>query len=171
MGHDPSLEIHDNGEPLLSTILTETSRTGLWAQLESVSVMLPLLAVPGSEGFAADQRMSAIIAVEQLGDPELAARVIGGFEVPGSWTRSDDQVLSAAIVAAALRTRSAPPAVASKRVRARLHSTVAMESRGTANKQAEAAEAELIARRRCDSALLNVLHSAPGICRLSAQLV
>lgn len=151
-GHDPSLDLEaDGGSILLRTV---TAVTGARSQLESVTKVLPLLAVSGSVQFAADQRMSAIAAAEQFGDPELAARVIGGFDVPGSWTRSDDPARSAAIVDAALRTITALPPETSDRVRARLLATVAMESRGTANRLAEAAEAERIARRLGDPALL-----------------
>ncbi|SEE36339.1 DNA-binding transcriptional activator of the SARP family [Arthrobacter alpinus] len=146
MRRDPALDLADDGGSIL--LRTATARTGVRSQLESVTVLLPLLAVSGSVQFAADQRMSAIAAAEQFGDPELAARVIGGFDVPGSWTRS------AAIVDAALRTISILPAGASDRVRARLLATVAMESRGTANRLTEAAEAERIARRLGDPSLL-----------------
>ncbi|WP_104089888.1 BTAD domain-containing putative transcriptional regulator [Arthrobacter sp. GMC3] len=154
LGHDPSLDLDDDGDSILFRTVTATARTGARAQLESVTVLLPLLAVSGAVQFAADQRMSAIAAAEQFGDPELLARVIGGFDVPGSWSRSDDPEQSAAIVDAALRTITALPLETSDRVRARLLATVAMESRGTANRLIEAAEAERIARRLTDPALL-----------------
>lgn len=154
MRHNPALDFVDASESILVRTAAVTARTGVQSQLESVTVLLPLLAVSGSVQFAAEQRMSAITAAEQFGDPELAARVIGGFEVPGSWTRSDDPTRSALIVEAALRTLAALELGASDRVRARLLATVAMESRGTANRLAEAAEAERIARRLGDATLL-----------------
>lgn len=152
MRHDPSLVLADDGGSILTR--TVTGLAGARSQLESVAVLLPLLALSGSVQFAAEQRMSAITAAEQFGDPELTARVIGGFAVPGCWTRSDDPARSGGIVEATLRTIAVLPSEASDRVRARLLATIAMESRGTANRLAEAGEAERIARRLGDPALL-----------------
>lgn len=154
MRHDPSLNLAYDGGSILSRAVTASARTGARSQLESVAVLLPVLAVSGLVEFAAEQRMSAIAAAEQFGDPELAARVIGGFDVPGIWTRSDDPVQSASIVEAASRTLTVLPASTSDRVRARLLATIAMESRGSASRLAEADEAERIARRLADASLL-----------------
>ncbi|UWX97382.1 winged helix-turn-helix domain-containing protein [Arthrobacter zhaoxinii] len=153
--HDPSLDpVPDDGGSLLARTVVAAGRTGERAQLEGVARLLPVLAVSGSVQLAGEQRMAAIAAAEQFGDPELAARVIGGFEVPGSWTRSDDPAQSAEIVDAAVRTLNVLPAGTSARVRARLLATIAMESRGTAARMAEAVEAERIARDLNDPALL-----------------
>lgn len=154
--HDPALEAapDDGGGSLLARTVAAASETGERAQLEGVARLLPVLAVSGSVRSAAEQRLAAIAAAEQSGDPELAARVIGGFEVPGSWTRADDAVSSAAVVAAAVRTLAALPPGGSARVRARLLATIAMESRGSADRLAEAVEAERIARSLHDPALL-----------------
>ncbi|WP_342023011.1 BTAD domain-containing putative transcriptional regulator [Arthrobacter citreus] len=153
--HDPTLDFTpDDGASLLARTAAAAGRTGERAQLEGVAQLLPVLAVSGSVQLAAEQRLAAITAAEQFGDPELAARVIGGFEVPGSWTRSDDPVQSAAVVAAAVRTLEVLPPQTSDRVLARLLATIAMESRGTAGRMAEAAEAERIARKLNDPALL-----------------
>ncbi len=156
---DPSLDpvrnpVSDGADSLLARTVAAAGLTGERAQLEGVSRLLPVLAVSGSVRSASEQRMAAIAAAEQSGDPELAARVIGGFEVPGSWTRADDPAQSAAIVDAAVRTLQVLPVGASARVRARLLATIAMESRGTADRLAEAAEAERIARELQDPALL-----------------
>ncbi|MBP3037569.1 winged helix-turn-helix domain-containing protein [Arthrobacter sp. zg-ZUI100] len=153
--HDPALDlVPDDGGSLLARTVAAAGRTGQRAQLESVASLLPVLAVSGSVRLAAEQRMAAIAAAEQFGDPELAARVIGGFEVPGSWTRADDPAFSAAIVDAALRTLKVLPAGTLARVRARLLATIAMESRGTADRLAEALEAERMARDLHDPSLL-----------------
>ena len=151
--HDRSLDSPADAASLLLQTAAH-AQTGARPQLESVMALLPLLAVSGAVEIAAEQRLAAIAAAEKFGDPELAARVIGGFDVPGSWTRSDDPGQSALIVDAAQRTLAALPASVSDRVRARLLATVAMESRGNANRLAEAAEAERIARRLGDPALL-----------------
>ena len=95
--------VPDGGSSLLWQAVAAAGQTGKRAQLEGVARLLPVLAVSGSVRLAAEQRLAAVTAAEQFGDPELAARVIGGFEVPGSWTRSDDPVHSTAIVDAALR--------------------------------------------------------------------
>ncbi|VXC04601.1 conserved hypothetical protein [Citricoccus sp. K5] len=150
---DPALEVQDGGSILMRTAAVQ-ARTSQRTQLESATALLPLLAVSGAVEVAAEQRTAVIAAAEHVGDPEVAARVIGGFDVPGSWTRSDDPARSTAIVEVALRTLTALPLGASDRLRARLLATIAMESRGTANRLAEAAEAERIARRLGDAALL-----------------
>ncbi|GGM38291.1 BTAD domain-containing putative transcriptional regulator [Dactylosporangium sucinum] len=133
-------------------------RVGAGARLESAVGLLRGLAVTGPGGLEAarEQRAAAVAAAEQLGDPELTARVIGAYDVPAVWTRADDPAEAAAVVAAAGRTLAALPATAAPAVRARLFATVAVESRGTADpwplRCAERAEA--IARELDDPGLL-----------------
>lgn len=131
---------------------------GARSRLESTATLLRTLALSGGEGLAAarSQRVAAVRAAEQLSDPELTARVIGAFDVPGSWTRSDDAGAAAEMVAAAERTLVALPADAPDAVRARLLATVAMESRGLPGPRGpEAArQAETLARRAGDPAVL-----------------
>ncbi|WP_327651728.1 BTAD domain-containing putative transcriptional regulator [Micromonospora aurantiaca] len=131
---------------------------GARARLESTVGLLRSLAVTGPGGLEAarDQREAAITAAEQLGDPEFTARVIGGYDVPAIWTRSDDPAQAARVVAAAERALVGLGPDAPEATRARLLATVAIESRGTASpRPAEAArEAEAIARRVADPALL-----------------
>ena len=135
-----------------------TVAPGARARLESTVGLLRSLAMAGPSGLEAarDQRLGAISAAEQLGDPELTARVIGGYDVPAIWTRSDDPEQAAQIVATAERVlvRLSPDAPAA--ARARLLATIAIESRGTGTVRAAeaAAEAEGIARRLGDPALL-----------------
>lgn len=135
-----------------------TVASGSGARLESTVGLLRSLAVTGASGLEAarEQRIAAIAAAEQLGDPELTARVIGGYDVPAIWTRSDDPAQAAQIVAAAERTLVASRPGSSEVTRARLLATIAVESRGTrAARGPEAAqEAERIARRLGDPALL-----------------
>lgn len=151
---DPALDPPRRSTSILVGTAAAHAQTGPRAQLESASTLLPRLAVSGGLEFAAEQRLATITAAEEFGDVELTARVIGGFDVPGVWTRSDDPEQSAAIVTAALRTLSALPSTASDRSRARLLATLAMESRGTTNRGAEAREAERIARSLGDPQLL-----------------
>ena len=117
--------------------------------------LLRNLAVTGGGGLEAARRhrLAAVTAAEELGDPDLTARVIGAYDVPAIWTRSDDEAHAAAIVAAAeraLRTQQ------HQATRARLLATIALESRGSREpRAAEAArEAEEIARGLDDPALL-----------------
>jgi hypothetical protein len=125
------------------------------ARLESTVGLLRNLAVTGGSGLEAarEHRLAAITAAEELGDPDLTARVIGLYDVPAIWTRSDDQQQADEIVAAAERTLSATTQQAA---RARLLATVAIESRGRNSTRAlEAArEAVEISRRLEDPALL-----------------
>ncbi|WP_026876959.1 AfsR/SARP family transcriptional regulator [Jiangella gansuensis] len=127
-------------------------------RLESTVGLLRILALTGGQGLAAaqQQRVAAVAAAEQLGDPELTARVIGMYDVPGSWTRSDHPERAARVVAAAERTLTALAPGPDDAARARLLATIAMESRGTRGDRGPraAAEAERIARRLGDPALL-----------------
>lgn len=136
----------------------QTVAAGAPGRLESTVGLLRTLALTGGSGLAAaqEQRVAAIAAAEPLGGPELTARVIGSYDVPGVWTRSDHPDRSALVVAAAERTLAALPPSAPDAIRARLLATVAMESRGALSpRPAEAAaEAERIARRLHDPALL-----------------
>jgi DNA-binding SARP family transcriptional activator len=133
-----------------------TVASGARARLESTVGLLRNLAVTGGGGLEAARghRVAAIAAAEELGDAALTARVIGAYDVPAIWTRSDDPEQAARIVAAAERTLTAPGAHEADR--ARLLATIALESRGTGSARAREAarEAEAIARRLDDPALL-----------------
>ncbi|SCL29269.1 AfsR/SARP family transcriptional regulator [Micromonospora inyonensis] len=135
-----------------------TVATGSRARLESTVGLLRSLAVTGASGLEAarDQRIAAVAAAEQLGDVELTARVIGGYDVPAIWTRSDDPTQAAQIAAAAERALAALHPGSPDATRARLLATIAVESRGTrAARGPEAArQAERIARGLGDPALL-----------------
>ncbi|WDZ86912.1 AfsR/SARP family transcriptional regulator [Micromonospora cathayae] len=135
-----------------------TVAAGSGARLESTVGLLRSLAVTGASGLEAarEQRIAAIAAAEQVGDPDLTARVVGGYDVPAIWTRPDDPAQAARIVTAAERALAALRPGSSEATRARLLATIAVESRGTrARRGPEAArEAERIARRLGDPALL-----------------
>ncbi|MER5942318.1 BTAD domain-containing putative transcriptional regulator [Streptomyces sp. NPDC001928] len=142
---------------------------GARARLESTTGLLRNLALTGGSGLPAarEHRFAAVAAAEELGDPELTARVIGAYDVPAIWTRLDDPEQAARVVAAAERTltalacaesASSPGAtpVAHEADTARLLATIAVESRGTrlARGPQAARRAEEIARRLDDPALL-----------------
>jgi DNA-binding SARP family transcriptional activator len=141
-----------------SAAFDRTVPVGRRARLESTVGLLRELAVTGAGGLeeARRQRTAAIAAAEELGDPELTARVIGAYDVPAIWTRSDDPAQAARVVAAAERALEALPPEGHDAVRARLLATVALESRGTGSDGARRAarEAEALARRLGDAALL-----------------
>nr|WP_255644278.1 BTAD domain-containing putative transcriptional regulator [Actinoplanes polyasparticus] len=122
------------------------------ARLGSTVGLLRNLAVTGGGGgleAAGRHRLATIAAAEELGDPALTARVIGAYDVPAIWTRSDDPERAALIVAAARRTLP----FATGAARARLLATIAVESRGVPDREpAEGAVA--LARRLDDPALL-----------------
>jgi DNA-binding SARP family transcriptional activator len=128
------------------------------ARLESTVGLLRNLAVTGGTGLdaARSHRVAAIAAAEELGDAELTAQVIGAYDVPAIWTRSDDAEQAAHVVAAAERALATLPQGVHEAARARLLATVALESRGThaARGPQAAREAEEIARRLDDPALL-----------------
>jgi DNA-binding SARP family transcriptional activator len=131
-----------------------TVAVGARARLESTVGLLRTLAVTGGLRTAQEQRVAAVEAAEEFGDPRLTARVIGSYDVPAIWTRGDDPEQARRIVAAAERTLSALPAGES--ARCRLLATIAVEMRGTRSPRgpAAAAEAEAIARELRDPALL-----------------
>ncbi|GAA1840698.1 AfsR/SARP family transcriptional regulator [Asanoa iriomotensis] len=131
-----------------------TVGSGTPARLESTVDLLRGLAVGGGLAAAREQRLTIIEAAERLGDPELTARVIGSYDVPAIWPRSDDPPLAARVVAAAQRALSAVPP--GSPVAARLLATIAVESRGTGTPRGAraAVEAERIARELGDQALL-----------------
>ncbi|WP_396795680.1 BTAD domain-containing putative transcriptional regulator [Microbispora sp. H13382] len=139
-----------------------TVATGARARLESTAGLLRDLAVTGGGGLRAarEHRVAAVEAAEELGDAELTARVIGAFDVPAIWTRSDDPGQAARIVAAAGRTLAAlsagHEAAGHEAARARLLATIALESRGARSGPGPRAarQAEEIARRLNDPALL-----------------
>jgi hypothetical protein len=135
-----------------------TVASGARARLESTVGLLRNLAVTGGGGLQAarQHRVAAITAAQELGDTELAARVIGAYDVPAIWTRVDDPQQTAQVVAAAERTLAALPPDAHPAAQARLLATIALESRGTrATRGSQAArQAEQIARRLHDPALL-----------------
>lgn len=124
-------------------------------RLESTVLLLRSLAVTGGGGLAEARthRLAAVAAAEELGDPRLTARVIGAYDVPAIWTRSDDPEHAAAIVVAARRALGTelPDAL-----RAPLLATIALESRGAGTREAAdaAREAERLARDLDDPALL-----------------
>lgn len=133
------------------------SGAGSRARLESAVSLLRSLAVTGGAGLTAarEQRLATITAAEQLGDPVLTARVIGSYDVPGVWARSDDPEQAARVVAAARRALTALPD-GNDSVRSRLLAVIAMESRGGRDAAAvrAAAESERLARDLDDPALL-----------------
>lgn len=132
---------------------------GARARLESTVGVLRNLAVTGGTGLEAarEQRLEAIAAAETHGrDPELTARVIGAYDVPAIWPRSDDPRQAAYVVAAAERTLLAlPEPAAADAARCRLLATIALEMRGTRNPRGPRAaqQADALARRLGDPLL------------------
>nr|WP_232241374.1 BTAD domain-containing putative transcriptional regulator [Kutzneria sp. 744] len=135
-------------------VYDRTVAVGSRARLQSTVGLLRTLAVTGGLRAAQEHRLSAITAAEEFGDPALTARVIGAYDVPAIWTRSDDPVQAQQIVAAATRTLAALPDLPASRCR--LLATIAMEMRGTRSPLGPqaAGEAEEIARSLGDPALL-----------------
>nr|WP_268257256.1 AAA family ATPase [Streptomyces longispororuber] len=109
------------------------------------------LAVTGGLAEARRHRGDALAVARACGDPELVARVLGAFDVPGIWARNDDEDLSRRVVAAARWALAALPddGTRARRVtRCRLLTGIAMESRGdtTGSGLVAAREAEALAR-------------------------
>ena len=132
--------------------------SGAHARLQSTVGLLRSLAITGGGGLAAVRlhREAVIEAAQQLGNAELTARVIGSYDVPAIWTRSDDPQLAARIVAAAEHALASLDSAAPEATRARLLATIAVESRGAVSPRGRQAaeQAEEIGRRLADPALL-----------------
>lgn len=103
-------------------------------RLHATAGLLRDLALAGADGLeeARAQRTDVVAAAEATGDADLAARVIGSYDVPAVWTRADDPAGAGALVRAAVRAAAALGPDASRPVRARLLAVVAVESRGDA---------------------------------------
>ncbi|WP_409495111.1 BTAD domain-containing putative transcriptional regulator [Amycolatopsis sp. cmx-11-12] len=141
-------------------------------------------AVSGGLGEARRHRAEALELAEKLDEPLLTARVIGAFDVPAVWTESDDPELASRIADAVERTLAALPAERTAE-RCRLLATLAVELRNAGGRRARdaAREAEALARRLDDPALLafalnaRFLHSfdraglAPQRAEIGAELV
>ncbi|MGV9291448.1 BTAD domain-containing putative transcriptional regulator [Streptomyces sp. NPDC003719] len=159
---DPPAEPADAAARLWSRTTEAYDRAvaaGARVRLESAVGLLRDLAVTGGGGLdaAREHRTAAVAAAEETGDAELAARVIGAYDVPAVWTRSDDPEAARRIVTAAEHTLAAlPDDAGTAPARCRLLATVAVESRGvrSARGPEAAAEAERIARGLDDPALL-----------------
>ncbi|MFG3168894.1 BTAD domain-containing putative transcriptional regulator [Streptomyces sp. NPDC048200] len=104
------------------------------ARLHATAGLLRELAVTGAEGLmeAGEHRGAVVAAAGATGDADLAARVIGSYDVPAVWTRADDPGEAATLVRAAARSAAELGPDAQPALRARLLSVVAVESRGDA---------------------------------------
>ena len=113
------------------------------ARLHATAGLLRDLAVTGPDGLreAHRHRRDLVTAAETTGDTELAARIIGSYDVPAVWTRADDPDGAGELSRAAARSaaRLGPDGPAA--LRARLLSVVAVESRGDAAADAPLARA------------------------------
>ena len=142
-----------------AAVYDRTVAAGARARLESTVGLIRNLAVTGGDGLEAARthRLAAITTAEEFGDPELTTRVIGAYDVPAIWTRSDAPELAEQIVAAAERALAAlPDGAAHDAARCRLLATIAVETRGVRSPRGPraAGEAERIARALDDPALL-----------------
>jgi DNA-binding SARP family transcriptional activator len=117
-------------------------------RLTPIMGLVRTLAVTGELAEARRYRAEAL----DLAGPDEVAEVITAFDVPAVWTTSDDPGLSERIAQRALA--ALPPGDTA--VRSRLLSTVALELRNTGGTRAREAalEAEAIARRLDDPAVL-----------------
>ncbi|MEV0596862.1 BTAD domain-containing putative transcriptional regulator [Nonomuraea cavernae] len=138
----PGLDAHAQGHPwreeawrLLALALYRSGRQAdARLRLEATVGLMRGLAVTGPSGLLAarEHRAGAVEVAEELGDADLVARVIGAYDVPANWTRSDDPAQAHRVVTAAERTLVRLLPDTAPGVRARLPATIAIESRGGA---------------------------------------
>ncbi|OLF08224.1 BTAD domain-containing putative transcriptional regulator [Actinophytocola xanthii] len=142
---------------LWSAALTAHEAAGAEDSRERLALLAGLvrtLALTGGLDRARRYRAEAVGLAEAVGDPELTARVITGFDVPAIWTDNDDPELGRRIALVAEQTLAALPGPTARR--ARLLATIALELRSAGGQRARAAaeEAEAIARELGEPALL-----------------
>lgn len=127
----------------------------LSARLAATTGLARALAMTGALEQARRFRRLALTRAEQRDDPELTAQVLSAFDIPAVWTTDDDPDLAGHIVTAAERALAALP-VERRELRARLCTTLALESRGSTDGRGwrAAVEVERIARELDDPALL-----------------
>ncbi len=137
------------------TAYDRSGAAGVETRLELIMGKARASAVSGGLGEARLHRAEALELAEKLDDPMLTARVIGAFDVPALWTESDDPALAIRIADAVERTLAALPADRTAE-RCRLLATLAVEVRNAGGERAREAarEAEVLARRLGDPALL-----------------
>ena len=108
-------------------------------------------------GGGAPARAAAVAAAEELGDPELTARVIGAYDVPAIWTRSDDpeQAARRSSRRPSARCRARRPDARRRAGPAAGHDRRSSRAaRATARPRGAPARPSAIARRLDDPALL-----------------
>ncbi|WP_406165713.1 AfsR/SARP family transcriptional regulator [Streptomyces canus] len=154
---DPAAQVWEQASASYASMVPPRAST----RLESTAGLMRDLAVTGGGGLEAARRhrAAAVAAAEQLGDPELTARVIGVYDVPAIWTRSDDPAQADRLVGAAERTLLLLPPGAPEAASARLLATVAVESRGAlpeATRPLQAAHQAVESARRLEDANLLV---------------
>ncbi|WP_246281522.1 BTAD domain-containing putative transcriptional regulator [Fodinicola acaciae] len=156
--HLQTAQLHGGDTHAATALYERTVTPGSRTHLRSTVDLLRTLAVTSGPNLVAarQERLAAILAAERTGDADLTARIIGGFDVPAIWSRSDDPDQARQVVAAAERTLTALGPSAADSTRARLLATIAVESRANAaTRGLEAAEeAEQLARRLGDPAVL-----------------
>ncbi|MET4610085.1 DNA-binding SARP family transcriptional activator [Rhodococcus sp. PvR044] len=155
--HDPRVR---GPEDVFRRVADDSLRVlgpGSRARLETTVSMLRRMAVSApAPAEPHEDLLAAGTAAEELGDPALTARVLGGFDVPSVWPRSDDPERSGQLAALAGRTLAALPDDAAPTARARLHVLAAVETRGLpgTSGRAHAEEAVRLARELHNPALL-----------------
>lgn len=156
--HDPALRGRSPVDELLQDTASAYTQVDQTARLQATVSLLRELAVTGGGGLvkARANRAAVVAVVDELDDPTIAARVIGSYDVPAVWTRSDDPVESARVVRTARRVAGRLRSGADDALLTRVLATIAIESRGTDDIRAarEAFEAERIARALGDPASL-----------------
>ncbi|NAZ75479.1 SARP family transcriptional regulator [Kineococcus sp. T13] len=154
----PHLQLPGTGGGEHGARMTIDLPHGTNARLRTSVEVARTLAYSGGEHLATAQRqrLQAALSAEANGDTLLTARLLGAYDVPTIWTRSDDPVAAAAVVALTRRTLERVGERASPALRARLLGVQALEHRGTRDRwAAEAAfEAERTARTLGDPVVL-----------------
>lgn len=184
--HDPRVAAPDDAFRRVAQDSVRALGPGSQARLETTVSMLGRLAVFAPAPSAPHEDLLAVArAAEALGDASVTARVLGAYDVPSVWPRSDDPERSRLLADVALRTLERLPGSAPAAARARLHALVGVETRGQhgAQGRVHAEAAVRTARELHDPALLCsalgalALHACdrPGLAaerdRIGAEIV
>lgn len=164
--HDPRVRAPDDVFRRVTDDSVRALGPGSRARLETTVSMLGRLAVSApAPGAPHEDLLAAAQAAESLGDPALTARVLGGYDVPSVWPRSDDPERSRRLADVARRTLDALPDDAAPAARVRLHTLVAVETRGLRGAEGRAA-AEAAVRTAREMRNPGLLSSALGALAL-----
>ena len=159
LGIDPAPDMRRLETQILRHAPELAPHSALWvpasAGPRTTAEVARVLALTGGQALVRSRRdrLAAALAAERSGDVAVTARVIGAYDVPAIWNRADDFDQAREVVAVAERNLARLGPDGPIDLRARLHATIAIESRADDARDA-ALTAEKLARAAGDPVVL-----------------